>query len=316
MTMNGTQSRNCSILGSSKAWKIGFTFAWCLLLVVSLAGNSLIAIIVYKTKPMRKTIYYLIVNMAMSDLLFPVFILPLKLIELYGGLGVFIGHLGQVFCKVQMFLHYFSCCVSVESLLLITVDRFVAVVFPLRAPLVSSKLSPFFILATWFVSTALCCPVLFAYNPVEYPRKMKCEWRWKDTFVAYYSIVIPIAVCAICFPLIIIFYAIIVFKLKSQKIPGEQSVSAEEKRVKMHGNVFKMARAIVIGFVLCWGPSSVALFLYVFVWDNTTRLSCEVVLFWFVASLLTYMNCAVNALICFTYSGNYRQGLKGILGCC
>lgn len=292
--MNGTQLRNCSIPSSSKAWKIGYTFAWCLILVVSLTENSLITIIVYKTKPMRKTINYLIVNMAVSDLLFPVFILPLHLIELYGGLGVFIGHLAQVFCKVLMFLHYFSCCVSMESLVLITVDRFVAVVLPLRVPLVSSKLSPFGILSTWLVSAALCCPVLFAYNPVEYPRKMKCEWRWEETFVTYYSIVIPIAVCAICFPLIIILYSIIVFKLKSQKIPGEQSVSAEEKRVKMHGNVFKMVGAIVIGFVLCWGPYSVVSFLNVFVWDNTTGLSCEIVLYWFIAGSLTYMNCAVN----------------------
>ena len=37
---------------------------------------------------------------------------------------------------------------SIQSLVLIAVDRFGAVVFPLRSPLISSKLCPFFILAT------------------------------------------------------------------------------------------------------------------------------------------------------------------------
>ena len=171
-TTNVSRPSSCSIAGNSKAGKVGFTFACCLILVVSLAGNSLIAIIVYKTKSMRKTINYFIPNMAVSDLLFPVFIFPLIFIELHDGFGVLIGHLEQIFCKVRIFLVYFSCCVSVESYILIAVERFVAVVFPLRASLFNSKLCPFFILGTWFVSTALSFPVLFGYNPVEYPRKI------------------------------------------------------------------------------------------------------------------------------------------------
>ena len=167
-TMNATLPSNCSILGDSKTAKVGVTFAYCLIAVVSLTGNSLIAIVVYKTKPMRRTINFFIVNMAISDLLFPILIFPILLMELHSGFGVFIGHLGPAFCKVAMFLQYVSCLVSVESLMLIAVDRFGAVVFPLRPQLISSKSCPLFILATWLVTTALSFPVFFAYNPVEY----------------------------------------------------------------------------------------------------------------------------------------------------
>ncbi len=73
-TTNGTQSLGC--LSNSTAKKIGTTFAYCLILAVSLAGNIFIGIIVYKTKSMRKPINFLIVNMAMSDLLFPIFLIP------------------------------------------------------------------------------------------------------------------------------------------------------------------------------------------------------------------------------------------------
>ena len=61
-TMNGTKPSSCF---NPTAEKIGGTFVYCLLFLVSLAGNSFIGIIVYKTKTMRKPINILIVNMAM-----------------------------------------------------------------------------------------------------------------------------------------------------------------------------------------------------------------------------------------------------------
>ena len=74
--LNGTKLLNCSSPDSLAAEKIGKTFAYCLILIASLFGNSFIGILVYKTKTMRKSINFMIVNMAMSDLLFLIFVLP------------------------------------------------------------------------------------------------------------------------------------------------------------------------------------------------------------------------------------------------
>ena len=67
-TMNGTQSSSCY---DPTAGKIGKIFAYCLIFIVSLAGNTVIGIgmIVYKMKTMRKPINHLIVNLAISILL-------------------------------------------------------------------------------------------------------------------------------------------------------------------------------------------------------------------------------------------------------
>ena len=54
--------------------------------------------------------------------------------------------------------------------------------------------------------------------------------------------------------LLVILYFVIVIKLKLQKIPGEQSVNAEQQRARRNRNVLKMVTAIVVGFVLCWVP--------------------------------------------------------------
>ena len=79
--MNGTQPS--SSFSNPTAEKIGKTFANCLIFLVSLAGNTVIGIIVYKTKTMRKPINFLIVNMAISDLLLPIFLIPREVQGLY-----------------------------------------------------------------------------------------------------------------------------------------------------------------------------------------------------------------------------------------
>ena len=126
--------------------------------------------IVYKTPKLRKPINYFIANMASSDLLFPIFFTPWILSHLHtpsfliGG-----GRLGQAFCKLVAFFGEVSIKVSIQNLVIIAVDRFGAVVFPLRSPLIRSKLCPFFILATWIVAVAISSPYLFAKELFESP---------------------------------------------------------------------------------------------------------------------------------------------------
>ena len=184
-TMNGTQPSSC--YWNPTAEKIGKTFAYCLIFLVSLAGNTVIGIIVYKTKTMRKPINFFIVNMAMSDLLFPIFVIPLEIQQLYVDSWLIGGPLGQASFKLVYFLISVSLTVSIQSLVLIAVDRFGAVVYPLRSPLISSKLCPFFILATWIVAMAICSPYLFALKLVEHLERRVCIVDFNEVFGEYSS---------------------------------------------------------------------------------------------------------------------------------
>ena len=317
MMVNETESQNCYSPGYLiAAAKIGKTFPCCLFFVVSLAGNTLIAIIIYKTKTMQTTTNYFILNMAMSDLLLPILVFPSILMDMYGGFWFFSGEQGQAFCKVMLFIQFVSCFVSIENLVLIAVDRFGAVVFPLRPPLIGSKLCLFFILTTWVAAISLSSPAFFGYKSVEFTGKFNCEWVWKHAFFEdNYLHAMPFVFMVFSLALIIILYCVILFKLKSQKPPGEQSVNAVKQRERRERNVHRMAVAIVTGFVLCWGPPNIMVLLIVFVWDDTTRLSCEIATYWLITVFMAYANCAVNPCICFAFSGKYRQGLKEILRC-
>ena len=256
-TMNGTQSSSCA--SNSTAEKIGMTFAHCVIFIISLAGNTLIGIIVYKTQTMRKPINFFIVNMAMSDLLVPIFVIPRLIQRLYIDSWLIGGLLGQALCKLAVFLPDVSTVVSIQSLVLIAVDRFGAVVLPLRSPLISSKLCPFFILATWIVSIAVNSPYILVDKLVEYPEKLVCERHWNEVFgnsSSYENYVVSDIVIFFVNPLVLItiVYIIIYLSLKSQRIPGEQSANTEQQRHQRERNVLKMAIAIVLGFAVCWLP--------------------------------------------------------------
>ena len=152
-TTNGTQTTSCF---DPTARRIGYTVTYSLISVVSVIANLLIAIIFYKTKTLRKSINFFIVNMAISDILLPIFLITPYLTSLYTEDPWLIsGPVGVVLCKLVMFLPHVSVSVSTESLVLIAMDRFIAVVFPIRSPLISSRLCPFVILVTWIVAMAV-----------------------------------------------------------------------------------------------------------------------------------------------------------------
>ncbi|XP_020628315.1 neuropeptide FF receptor 2-like [Orbicella faveolata] len=317
--LNGTKPSNCSSPDNLSA-KIGKTFAYCLLLTVSLAGNSFIGILVYKTKTMRKTINFMIVNMAVSDLLFTIFALPLILAELHADSWLIRGVPGEALCKLEYFLQDISTAVSVQSMVLITVDRFGAVVFPLRSPLITSKLCLVFIPATWIVASAVFTPYLFALKLVENRGDLTCALRWKEAFgksssEVHFMLAVSAVFLYIPFALMLILYSIIIIKLKTKKLPGEQSLKAEKQHSERHRNALKMAIAIVLGFAICWIPLSVFNVLYLFVWDNSTALPFSIMHYRFIASFIARANCAVNPCICFTFSENYRRGLKSLFNC-
>ena len=211
------------------------------------------------------------------------------------------GPLGQIFCKLGIFLPDVSTAVSIQSLVLIAVDRFGAVVFPLRSPLIRSKLYPFFILATWIVAIAVNSTELFVNKFNEYPAKLFCEQHWNEVFgesssLENYTMSYIVVFNFIPLVLIAILYIIIYLKLKSQKIPGEQSANAAQQRQQRERNVLKMTIAIVLGFAVCWLPRAI-LFILLFknsiIWPN-----CSFPYFSYFVRLMAIVNCAINPSIC------------------
>ena len=318
-TWNGSiESSSCF---STTASKIAGTIASSLIIAVSLMGNSFIVLIVYKTPTLRKPINYFIANMAMSDLLYSIFWPPTRLSLTHStNLWLIGGQFGQALCKLVHFFADVSSIVSIQNLVLITVDRFVAVVFPLRSPLIRSKLCPFFILGTWIVAAAVISPYLFIYQLVEYSDGMRCVRRWKKAFgesssYADFLLVIAILSRYLLVMLLIILYSIIIIKLKTQKHPGEQSANTQQQRNRRNRNVLQLSIAIVLVFVFCWFPFTTNLLIKQYLTSSKHQFSCGFRLYYEVTYYMAVGYCAINPIICFVFSSNYRQGLKRLMNC-
>ena len=253
----------------------------------------------------------------MSDLLYQIFVIPREIQMLYINSWLISGPLGQAFCKLVVFLSHVSVHVSIQSLVLIALDRFGAVVFPLRSPLISSKLCPFFILATWIVAMALDSPYLVAMDLFEHAAGLECRSHWSEVFgetLPFENYFVSFSVVFIFIPLVLIaiLYIIIFLKLKSQKIPGERSAEAEvEQRRQRERKVLKMSIAIVLGFAICWLPFVIMYLLFFFA--SNIMMPCDFQHFYSLAFLMLSSNCAMNPCICFVFSSNYREGLKSLL---
>ena len=190
--------------------------------------------------------------------------------------------------------------------------------FPLRSPLIRSKLCPFFILASWIVAVAVNSPYLFAIEIVESPEGTRCVPKWKKAFgessshasfvLAYYSLFIYIPVL-----LLVILYSIIFIKLKTQAHPGEQSTNNQQQRDRRNRNVLQMSIAIITVFVFCWLPYSINYLIWY--WDTSTHFSCSFQQYLYFTLDMTNAYSAVNPIICFMFSGNYRKALKRLIKC-
>ena len=112
-------------------------------------------------------------------------------------------------------------------------------------------------------------PVLFVNKLVEYPEGLFCERHWNEVFGESSSpenYIMSNLVVFLFIPLVLIaiLYNVIYLKLKSQKIPGEQSANAGQQRHQRKRNVLKMAIAIVLGFAVCWLPLAIFWFISLF----------------------------------------------------
>ena len=146
----------------------------------------LIFLVIYKNKRLRRSINYFVFNMAVSDLFNPLTVMTMKIVEIISGSESWKVDspwlLGNILWKLTYFLPDVSLVVSIGSLLLISIDRLIAVVFPLKAKLISSKVRLISILSTWFVAIAVHAPYFYSFKLIPYENETNCIMNWEPAF--------------------------------------------------------------------------------------------------------------------------------------
>ena len=284
-------------------------------LVWSLVGNVLVIAVVYCNQNLRTNINYLIVNMAVSDLLIPLITMPWLISQQLVRPTEWLveGLFGDALCKLVVYFSNVSPYVSSISLVFIAFQRFIAVVYPTRTQIFSRKTRWVSISVSWFVAMALVTPYFYARRLTHERGYTACGPSWRPAQVIWISVqtvvgfVIPLIV-------IIILYAIIVYELRQSLKNVIDALEKEAIRLRQIRNkrIFKMSVTIVTMFTICWCPLFVLLLLYFSQFPSSeSNINLQL---YFILRLMWYLLAAINPCIYFVFLKDFRQGLKRI--CC
>ena len=277
---------------------------YCVIMLVSLVGNSLVLAVVYRNenKRMRTISNYFIVNMSCSDLLITVCNIPLVITGLALENGILVGGtLGNVLCKLTRLLFYLSIEVSLLSLAVITVDRFLLVFFPLKT-LITAKRARIVIGTIWLTGCIFTAPLAAQTTLYEFGDFKFCSLRLSlNAFRAYF---ITFLVVFVVLPIttMVVLYSSIVIKLFRQKTPGEHSAINQENSDRRNRKLLMMLVTVVALTIVCWLPYWSA---YIDCVLSITSSSCNSFLY---LQVLAFANCALNPCAYVVFNENFRLG--------
>ena len=168
MSLNWTNIDNVtsSTLTSSTRWSLNYsvpemavvTAMLAAMIAVTAGGNALVGVALLRFRSLRSVSNVLIGNLAVSDFLLAVVVLPLSTINECLGRWP----LGYVACNVWLTVDVLCCTASIWNLCMIAVDRCSAIVYPLwyRQNRSVRHAVPY-VAAVWLVSVAVSVPPSF-----------------------------------------------------------------------------------------------------------------------------------------------------------
>ncbi|XP_018047920.1 PREDICTED: gonadotropin-releasing hormone receptor isoform X1 [Atta colombica] len=254
--------------------------------VLSLVGN--LATIYSITKNRRKrhgsTIYLLIFHLSVADLLVTIFCLAGEAIWSYTVAWLW----GNIACKIFKFLQMFSLYLSTFVLVLIGVDRFVAVRYPMKG-LNTPQTCSRFVLLTWLLSFILATPQIAIFHVVQGPfveEFMQCVThgfyteRWQEQLYASFSLffmfLLPLAILITTYVSTVLTISRSRRNFKMDQTKTYTNIDLNRRRLMNRAKTksLRISVVIVAAFLIWWTPYYTMMIILLFI-DPDDHLSAE-----------------------------------------
>ncbi|XP_041985520.1 octopamine receptor 1-like [Aricia agestis] len=186
---------NCNSTCDYDVVEVGVVSVLCLLIVVTVIGNTLIISAVVTTKRLRTVTNCFVTSLAVADLLVGIFVMPPAIAVHINGTW----ELGWVLCDIWISLDILLCTASILSLCAISVDRYLAVTRPLTYSRRrrSKKLALTMIFCVWVSASAITCPPMFGWYEPDHNQGGVCRYNQNAGYVVFSamgSFFLPMAV--------------------------------------------------------------------------------------------------------------------------
>ncbi|XP_070544379.1 QRFP-like peptide receptor [Ptychodera flava] len=241
-------------------WRIILITAFSLNITLSIVGNVIVLIVLMFSKRPKTELNVFLINLALADLTMAIFCMPFTFTTIMYGYWIF----STGMCPTVIFMQQVSVMVSVYTLTAIGIDRYYAVLYPLKVRVTTNRSKILFGLI-WLVSVLLAIvqTVFARARKVYYGEKMWyfcTEWWPYDSAAIVYEIfmilltyIIPVITLMFC-------YIGIGRRLWRRNLPGNADRQRDNTCSASKKKVIKMLILVVVLFILCYLPLHIFIF--------------------------------------------------------
>ncbi|KAF7705609.1 hypothetical protein HF521_020895 [Silurus meridionalis] len=302
--MNTSQQMHFSSNRRVESAIIASVFA--LIFVLGTVGNCLVLAVLLRNGQMNsKTTNMFILNLGLADLCFILFCVPLQATIYAMDEWVF----GAFVCKMVHFLIYLTMYASVFTLTAVSLDRYLAICYPLHA---RELRTPHNTLASigvvWTLSLVFSSPYFSYYQQMDLNGTTVCVPAWgiqnrkaMDICTFVFGYLIPVLVLGLTYA------RTIRYLWTSVDLVQEVCDSRLAKR-----RVTKMIVIVAVLFCLCWLPHHLIIMC---MWFGHFPLNHATYVLRILSHLVAYTNSCLNPIVYALVSKHFRKGFRKVFGC-
>ncbi|XP_067400583.1 oxytocin receptor [Emydura macquarii macquarii] len=297
----------------------------CLILFLALTGNLCVLLAIHTTRHKHSRMYYFMKHLSIADLVVAIFqVLPQLIWDI-----TFRFYGPDFLCRLVKYLQVVGMFASTYMLLLMSLDRCLAICQPLRSlHRRSDRLS---VLLTWLLCLLVSIPQIHIFSLRDVGNGVYDCWAdfiqpWGAkayiTWITLTVYIIPVLMLCVC-------YGLISFKIwqnvklktaheSNMSLTSNSSNGAALSRVssiklisKAKIRTVKMTFIIVLAFVVCWTP-----FFFVQMWSVWDKNAPKEASPFIIAMLLASLNSCCNPWIYMLFTGHLFHDLMQRFLCC
>ncbi|KFQ26886.1 D(3) dopamine receptor, partial [Mesitornis unicolor] len=209
-----------------------YALCYCILILAIIFGNVLVCLAVLRERTLQTTTNYLVVSLAVADLLVATLVMPwVVYLEVTGGVWTF----SRICCDIFVTMDVMMCTASILNLCAISIDRYTAVVKPVQYQYSTGQSScrrvSLMIVIVWMLAFSVSCPLLFGFNTTGDPSVCSIS---NPIFIIYSSLVsfyLPFMVTLLLYVRI---YLVLRQRQKKRTLTRQGSHSASTKPCYAH----------------------------------------------------------------------------------
>ncbi|KAM8759317.1 oxytocin receptor [Rhynchonycteris naso] len=301
----------------------------CLILFLALSGNTCVLLALRTTRHKHSRLFFFMKHLSIADLVVAVFqVLPQLLWDI-----TFRFYGPDLLCRLVKYLQVVGMFASTYLLLLMSLDRCLAICQPLRT--LRRRADRLAVLFTWLGCLVASAPQVHIFSMREVADGVFDCWAgfiqpWGPkayvTWITLAVYIVPVIVLTVCYSLIS-FKIWQNFRLKTTA-PGaakgpegtvvgstERAALARVSSVKLISRAkirtVKMTFIIVLAFIVCWTP-----FFFVQMWSVWDVDAPKEASAFTIAMLLASLNSCCNPWIYMLFTGHLFHELVQHLLCC